>query len=206
MNKLLCTIFLIINFIVIGICQTIKIDSNTGKCRTNVPTNQTCPPNPDALYDRQKVLEHLAKVLDKSIPGYRNLYPKVTAKNGRALGFFVYDLTNPVNKSVESEDCINFENNHIYHFSLFDYSFSFSQIVILENGKLKVFKSINCQNSEDSLEDVLSYLEQKLKDEKDKEKIIERVRAYRKYGSYFRLDNFTTLRCKEVHNTGIEVP
>ena len=73
--------------------------------------------------------------------------------------------------------------------------YSFSHIGILEDGSLKVFKSINCKGRADSLEDVLAYLIEKLKDDKNKQEIISRVKNYRKYGLYTTVDT-PTLECK----------
>ena len=147
-----------------------------------------CSENSDKLYNRQKVLEKLADILNESVPEFVKVgNPRFAVKNERGNLFFVYDLTDPSNKSSLTA-CIDFKNNHIYHFAPLEYNFSFSHILILEDGKLKVFKSINCLDRGDKLEDVISYLNQKLKNETDKDEIIERVKNFRKYGKYFHLD------------------
>ncbi len=139
---------------------------------------------------RQKVLEQLADILNESVPEYVKVgNPRFAVKNERGNLFFVYDLTDPSNKSSLTTTCMDFKNNHIYHFSPLEYNFSYSHILILEDGKLKVFKSIDCWNKGDKLEDVICYVSKKLENNKDKGEIIERVKNFRKYGKYFQLDS-----------------
>jgi hypothetical protein len=146
---------------------------------------QRCRPNKDPLYDRAAVLNELAEVLNDSIPEY----PKVrgrgfysTPDNG--IGFFVVDLVNPRNQDRTLKDCVEFINGHVYHVAPSGATYSLSHIVILEEGKLKVFRSINCPGRGDKIEDVLNYVSAKLAGDKNREQVLDRVRNYRKYGSY----------------------
>ena len=109
-------------------------------------------------------------------------------KDERPLKFTIFDLTEISNKGTSLSDCVKLKNNHVYHFAPIQKRYSFSHIVILEDGVAKVFRSINCKNKGDSLEDVISYLSQKLKDNSDKQKILDRVKNYRKYGIYTTVD------------------
>lgn len=156
-----------------------------------------CLANSDKLYDRKKVIRQLAKILNKSIPENRWGKFGVTEDGNRPAGFIIYDLTDTSNRGYPST-CIEFKENHIYHFVPWDYAFSLSHLVILEKGNLKVFRSINCKDRGDTLEDALAYLNQKLANDKGKDEILERVKNYRKYGKYFRMDNYSTLVCQEV--------
>lgn len=117
-------------------------------------------------------------------------------KNGRPAGFSINDLTDPSNTGTPLGECIEFRNTHVYHFALIFAPYSFSHVVILENGKLKVFKAINCKTG-DRLEDLITYLNQELKDKKDRDEIINRVRDYRRYGMYVATDD-SSLRCEEL--------
>lgn len=148
---------------------------------------EKCQENPDILYNRQNVLEEIAGILNEAIPEYGKMYSGFRVRDERAILFFVHDLTDPSNKQTGSKDkqCVNFINNHIYHVSPLSYMYSFSQIVVLEGGKLRVFKSINCLV--DKPEDVIRYLSAKLAGDKNKDAIIERVKNYRKYGRYYRV-------------------
>jgi hypothetical protein len=156
-----------------------------------------CPANSEMLYDRTKVIKQLGKILNKSIPENRWGRYGVTESGNSPSGFFIHDLTDISNKDLNSTGCIEFKEGHIYHFAPFDYAFSLSHIVRLENGNLKVFKAINCKDRGDSLEDAIAYLNLKLANDKNKDQILERVRTYKKYGKYFKMDNYSTLVCQE---------
>ncbi|MBF2020329.1 MAG: hypothetical protein IGR93_09560 [Hydrococcus sp. C42_A2020_068] len=168
---------------------------------SNGQVRNKCSANSDKLYDRKKTIKQLAKTLNKSIPERKDVYRTgydVTEDGKSPAGFFIYDLTDPSNKDITSTGCIEFEKDHIYHFAPFDYAFSLSHIAILENGKLKIFKSINCKDRGDRLEDVIAYVNQKLANDRNKDEILERVKNYRKYGKYFKMDNYSTLVCQAV--------
>src|SRR5215207_10842214 len=117
-----------------------------------------CSKNSDSLYDRQKILEQLAELLNISVFGTKKDDFVFEVKNERPARFTVYDLTEPPNKGIPLGKCINFLNNHVYHFSPMQKRYSFSHIAVLEDANLKVFKSINCKGKGDSLEDVIGYL------------------------------------------------
>lgn len=158
-----------------------------------------CPPNTEPSYNRRQVLNRFAEMLNESVPEYKRVFEKGFHVNteGRGVGFFVYDLTDLSNKETTLRDCIEFKNNHVYHFAPIRKRYSFSHIVILEDDNLKVFRSINCNGKGDRLEDVISYLSEKLKDDKDKQEIISRVKNYRKYGIYTTVDTHALL-CEEA--------
>jgi hypothetical protein len=85
-------------------------------------------------------------------------------------------------------------------------SYSFSHIIILEGGNLKVFRSINCRDRGDKLEGVIEYVTLKLAGDENKHEIIDRVINYRKYGRYVRMDNFSRLACEPAVNKPSAVP
>lgn len=70
-----------------------------------------------------------------------------------------------------------------------DAHYSLSHIVIFEDGRLKVFRSINCPVRGDKLEDVINYVRGRLAQDKNRERIIRRLRNYKKYGFYGSLDH-----------------
>lgn len=157
--------------------------------------NGQCPAeNPDKLYNREKVLNQMIQALNESIPDYIPQDPGFyIADDRRSGGFFIYDLFDPTNnEEANANNCINFLDNHVYHFSPTAEYYSASHILVLENGNLKIFKSINCDNKGDILADVLSYLEPKLNNNKNKDEILTRVRNYRQYGGYIQWDYRTT--------------
>ena len=167
---------------------------------------QECRPDPDPRYRRPQILDQMAGILKLSIPKDAILYSMLHSDwEGHKLRFFVYDLTDPNNIHPEANkrgpildaSCIRFLDHHVYHFSPFFIPYSFSHIAFLENGELKVFKVLNCEGKGDSLDDVVAYLEQKLKDDEQKDEVISRVKDYRKFGYYFTVDD-TYVRCSEV--------
>ena len=156
-----------------------------------------CKPNPDHLYVRSRVLEELAAILNESIPEYsKGVARGFYSDKEIGIGFFVFDLTTPGNKSLTLQDCVDFINGHIYHVAPPDSHFSLSHIVILEEGKLKVFRSVNCPSRGDNLEDVIKYVSAKLSHDEQRDEIIDRVRNYRKFGFYGRLHHAASI-CKD---------
>jgi hypothetical protein len=200
--KALCSVaILTLAFLVSGICQIKKDKRKKSPSVSHVI--EKCSANSDSLYDRQKVLEQLAGILNDSATYFHNaiyLYKEkidlARVENGRPIDFTVYDLMDESNSENPLEGCIEFEDNHIYHFSIMFTPYSFSHIVILEGGKLKTFKSINCKKGDD-VNDVISYLNQKLKDDKNRDEIISRLKNYRHYGMYSAIDE-SHLKCEEV--------
>ena len=146
---------------------------------------------------RSRVLDDLADILNKSIPEYsaggnRGFY----SDDERGIGFFVVDLMNPSNKDLTMDDCVDFINGHVYHVAPSDSHYSLSHIVILEEGKLKVFRSVNCPSRGDRLEDAINYITAKLSQDKQRDEIIVRVRNYRRYGFYGSLHHAVSI-CKD---------
>ena len=163
-----------------------------------VRAQANCPVNPDARYSRQATLEKLAAILDKSIPEYKKLYPTGFYVNNKgAATFDIYDLVDPANsESVRGGTrCVRFVDRHIYHLYPAVYGFSFSHIVVLEDGNLKVFKSVNCEGRGDTIDAVLDYLRRKGGYD---EQTLARVSRYREFGIYTRTDNYTHVKCKEI--------
>lgn len=197
--KCFCVVMAVMFCTVFGTCQD---KSGGNKNPTGRDGIQECRSNPDTLYNRQSVLERFAEMLNDAAPGYKELESRgFYVENERPRKFFIYDLADASNKGEPLGDCVKLVNDHVYHVAPIYSPYSFSHIVILEDGKLRVFKSINCKNSEDSLEDVVTYLNQKLKNDRNKNEIIGRVRNYRQYGVYFTIDDLS-LHCEEICRSG----
>ena len=181
--------------LLVGVCHPVQ----KAQLRNAGMTGQTekCSANPDSLYERKKILEQLADVLNASAPGFRKYEDTgFYVEYDRPQHFFVYDLTDPSNKSTPSSGCIDFLNNHVYHFAARYIPFSLSNVAFLKAGRLKIFRAINCENSKDSPEEVIRYAEGVL-NLNDKDEIIKRVRDYRKYGDYFTVDD-SVIRCGQL--------
>ena len=177
---------------------TLALTTSGAKSHRPHPQMASCPENRDKLYPRRATLERFANILNASIPEFgRMMGFKFEVSDGEDMGFQVHDLTDPLNADSDDTDaCIEFIDKHVYHVVPGLNDFSFSHIIILEGGKLKVFRSINCRDRGDKLEDVIRYLNLKLAGERNKDDVIGRVKDYRRYGTYVRMDNFSSLRCK----------
>jgi hypothetical protein len=153
-------------------------------------------PNSDKLYSRRAILKRFLEVLVDSLPktDERN-YPSYFIEADRAVGFFVYDLTEPSNKQTSLLERVDFKNGHIYHFADIDLPFSFSNIAVLEDGHIRIFRNINCEAQGDRIEEMISYLNEKLKHDKNKNEIIQRVINYRRFGVYASLNGLSTPQC-----------
>lgn len=176
-----------------------KVSEKTNK----ESSTNACLENSDSLYSRKDMLEKLSKILNETSTYYYNARYKIkktlnlaeVQKNERPFGFSIFDLTDTSNTGKPLGECIEFKNNHIYHFALIDTPYSFSHIAVLEDGNLKVFRAINCKDKGDTLDEVTNYLNETLKEDKNKDEILIRVRNYRKYGIYTTVDT-PNLECK----------
>jgi len=147
--------------------------------------SKQCSNNADDRYDRQVLLEKLDSTLKSSIPAYAQ-FP--------SRGFFVYDLNDPTNKYIpapyaQADAGIRFINNHVYHFAPVEFIFSESHVAVLEDGHLKVFKSINCKDSSEHLTDAINYVKKRLKQNPNREELLTRMRDYRTFGFYMNTDS-----------------
>lgn len=175
-----------------GIYQT--VDSTAYSCNKEV-----IPENSDRLYSRSEMLQQFLQVLVYSRPSvFQRGFPFLFIEESRAVGFFIYDLVEPSNRQTSLLERVEFKNNHVYHFAHIDLPFSFSNIAVLEDGYVRIFRTINCDGKGDSLNEVISYLNEKFKGDKNKDQIIERVNNYRRYGIYAPLNGLSTPQCKLV--------
>jgi len=146
---------------------------------------EQCSNSSDERNDQQLLLEKLDNTLKNSIPAYAQFSWR---------GFFVYDLTDPTNKYIpgmyaKADSSLRFINHHVYHFAPIEFIFSHSHIAVLEDGRLKVFKSINCKDSNEHLADVINYVKKRLKKNPDLDQVLTRIRDYRTYGLYVNTDS-----------------
>lgn len=159
---------------------------------------EKCQPNTDLSYNRQEILEKFASILNAAAPGYKKYESRgFYIEDERPQKFFIYDLTDTSNKGTSLDDCVQIQNKHVYHIAAIYAPFSFSHIIIIEGKNLKIFRNINCKGRGNSLGDVIRYLNQELKDSKDKDEVIARVKNYRKHGIYATIDDLS-LRCQEA--------
>lgn len=158
---------------------------------------QVCSPNSDTLYNRPVILRQLANILERSIPEFFEFdRGGFQVKEEKGKNFFVYDLVDTTNKQTSTQ-CVQLADKHVYHFAPIHLPYSFSHIVVLEGGNLKVFRSINCKGRGDTLENVIAYVKTRLADQLDTNEVIGRIKDYRKYGFYFTVDD-DVIRCTVI--------
>jgi hypothetical protein len=107
-------------------------------------------------------------------------------EEGVPIGYTVYSLNDPNNysKTPYENDGITFLEGHFYHFSPVLMFISYSNIAYLENGKVKIFKAVNCLDRGDDINKVIEFANDKLKNNSNKAEIIERIKNYRQFGRY----------------------
>ncbi len=154
--------------------------------------DKPCPKNSDSLYDRREVLVKLSKSLEKSV----NLTEEFSVKNDRAVRFIIYDLTNPLNNSIDGAMCVDFIEGHVYHFAPLFYDTSQSSIAVLQNGEIKIFERTNCGDIDKNLKEVLTYLKNNSQKIVDFENTFKRTANYRRYASWLDKHNQNIFECK----------
>ena len=174
-------------------------DSNTANSKELITANDTLikMSTYDSSYQKRIVLDTIANFLNKSIPDYKqiNKIGFYVSEENRCGGFFVYDLTDTLNNSILNRDSFTFKNNHVYHFASTSMPWSISNILILENGRMKIFKAINCEDKGDKVSDVLDYVLNKPSLQSGDKGIVDRIKKFHSYGRYIRTDVHSSLNC-----------
>ena len=176
----------------------VPVSFRSPELSASIPQDKTaCQPNTDALYNRHQVLTSVAEILNNSAPTFRKYEPQgLEVVDDRPRRFFIYDLTDLSNKGTPLGSCVELLNKHVYHVAPMYLPYSFSHILFLEDGQLKVFRSLNCDGG-DRIEDVLNYLKANLPNNDKKSETLARVQAYRDHGMYVTIDD-RTIRCGEM--------
>lgn len=147
----------------------------------------------DYSYDRGTTLKKIEKILNKSAPEYKEIVDDGFSNidGGIPIGYSVFDLTNPSNKSKKTpEDTgegIEFIEGHFYHFSPVIMSMSYSHIAFFSKGEMITFSSINCLDKGDSFNSVLEFIKDKPSIKKE---VINNIKNYRRFGYYHIEDNY----------------
>lgn len=146
-------------------------------------------------YDRNKVLNQFANTLNSLVPEWgidkKGFHLN---KECQLVGAFIWDITDTVNKQTTLNECVVLKEGHIYHFSPIRKTYSYSNIAILHDGKVKFFKTINCLQKGDKIDDVIKYARDSLSMEQLE--LISRLKNYRKYGVYLQIDEQSEFMCK----------
>jgi hypothetical protein len=149
-------------------------------------------------YNRKVVLNKFINALNTLLPEWgldkKGFYITETC---HLSGTFIWDITDTSNNETRSKDrCVEFREGHIYHFSPMRKPYSYSNIAILKGGEVKIFKAVNCPEKGDKIEDVIKYIKDSLPAREVNQELIDRVKDYRKYGVYLRIDEQTDFICK----------
>ena len=144
-------------------------------------------------YDNKELLDLFANILNHSVPSFKKINHEgfFVDEVGRTIGFFVFDLTDPTNTippPIGTNKIFQFIDGHVYDFCPLEIDLSISHIAYLEKSNIMVFKGINCPEKGDEISIVLGYLDEKLKNDFQKKEILERVKRYRDYGYYVKID------------------
>lgn len=166
--------------------------SCTKKGRIFERERKGCTDDSTSLYSRVVVIQRFANVLNKTLA---TTSFKVTEK-GTGKGFVIFDLVDTTNFEGRNDECVSFVDRHIYHFASIVFEESYSNIAYLENGQIKVFETINCKGKGNTLQDVIDYIEPKIEGSDNYDKILYRIRNYRKYGYYVAYDNYSVINCE----------
>ncbi|QEC75770.1 hypothetical protein [Mucilaginibacter ginsenosidivorax] len=167
----------------------------SASARNTARGNHSVHPDSVGLYQYRhtRVLNSFCKVLTqlkkRFAPSYdfKDPFTQFGVKGKKPLAFFVYDLVDTLNNSTKR--VVSFKEGHIYHFApLYQYE-SFSNICILFHGKLVFFKAINCKKGINSINEVIAYLKQNLKNSPGFDGILSRTANYRHFGRYFKVDS-----------------
>lgn len=150
----------------------------------------------DGKYNRRKVFDDFANTLNLLVPEFG------TDKNGfyvneecQLIGVFIWDISDTLNKETTLNECIELKEGHVYHFSPMRKTYSYSNIAILNNGKVKIFRAINCPEKGDRVEDVIQYFNDSLPSVPGQSGVINRLKDFRKYGVYLQVDEQTEFKC-----------
>lgn len=158
----------------------------------------TCCQSTDGeKYNREEVLQEMAQILNELVPGWgidkQGFYIN---KQCQLVGAFIWDITDTLNREATLNECVGFKEGHIYHFSPLEKSSSYSNIAILDKGRVRIFKAINCPQKGDNIEDVIRYVKDSLPASAVDESLIIRIRDYRRYGAYLGVDEQSEFICK----------
>ncbi|MFN5549610.1 MAG: hypothetical protein ACK5BJ_10710, partial [Bacteroidota bacterium] len=95
-------------------------------------------------YNRKLVLDMFSKALNLLVPDYKGPRQKgfYINENCHLIGSFIYDLTDTLNEEDSLDECIEFKEDHVYHFAPMRKSISYSNIAILQDGNVKIFRAI----------------------------------------------------------------
>jgi len=163
---------------------------------TNNLSTQCCDVPNDNGYNKKEILSQFGKILSNLAPTYKRLDGRGFYVEGECqlTGAFIIDLSDTTNRETNLNECVKFLEGHVYHFAPIRENNSYSNIAILADGNVKMFKAINCPETGDKLNEVIEYV-QKSGVKRD-DPLLDRIKNYRKYGVYLKVDELSEFQCK----------
>lgn len=176
--------------------------TTTDGYRARCNSDKRIPANIDEQYDRPAILFRMGEFLMGILsPKQRDTVTWYLQEEGRGVGFFVWDLTEPSNKQTSLLERIEFKEGHVYHFGFIDTALSYSNIAVLTRGTVKFFRTINCSEKGDDISEVERFLEKELKlGEKKDLGTLSRLKEYRNYGMYINRAIASSPDCQELNS------
>lgn len=152
--------------------------------------------NDDKVYNRDSVFNLFASTLNQLMtPEVRKEKKFYVSENCHLAGAFIWDLTDTLNKATTLSTCIQLKEGHVYHFCPLRKNYSYSNIAVLYEGRVRTFSAINCPGKGERIEDVIRFVSDSLQIQ-DKEGLIKRIRRYREFGTYIMIDEQSDLNCR----------
>jgi len=176
--------------------KTSKQNSNNITKLDSIQT-QSCLPNRDTMYNRRIILNRIALTLTESIPEYTEKVDSsgfYVSKDERTPNFTVKDLTDSLNVGWNFE-CIDFINKHTYIVFPRPSAWNFIHVFYLQDGNLIYFRSINCDDRGDSLEDATNFLKREIKDSRSRKRITKRISQLCKHSREYLSSIYMRLEC-----------
>ncbi|MFZ4929903.1 hypothetical protein [Chryseobacterium sp. Mn2064] len=138
--------------------------------------------------------QNMRDVIDKYILG--TVYYETLKENGIRSKFYITNFSSNKMETIESNSLKKqlLLNDGVYIFYIKDIRYAYTHIYIKDNGKVKIFESINCPADNLKIRQAVTYIENNLENE-NKENIIDNISNYSKHIKYFKIDPQSKFNC-----------
>lgn len=104
--------------------------------------------------------------------------------------FFTHNLIETLASPLKLDEILN--KNGVFHFASTDARASYSNIAVIKDGSMVLFKSLNCDNSGSTMEELLDYLAFNTSYDN---KLLATLSQYRTHGVYVAIDPMSHVDC-----------
>jgi len=163
------------------------------KSERNYENSYFCCNN--SLYNKDSILVLMASIMKEQVNRVKpnDNFEHGISEDGKSYGFFIYDIIDTTNYSKDGS--VDFINKHIYHFSSINYRYHFSNICYLNNGEIILFKSLNCDNYGNNIQEVKNYFLQDSLYSKQYHVLL-RLDQLDRFSIFFKRSKLTGVKCK----------